>query len=125
MWDARSGYLSNHDGDTVTYVSDLGRWIRHEADIRLLGVYAPELSQPGGKETRDFVAQWHADRVKGLRWPFMVTTALVHAGTPDLSEAKLSLTRFMGTVVSIATGETLNVDVAAYVAAQGFGTGIH
>ena len=30
MWDTRSAYLSNHDGDTVTYLSDLAVSVSHQ-----------------------------------------------------------------------------------------------
>lgn len=124
MWDNRSAYLGNHDGDTVTYRSDMGRRIYHEADVRLLGVFAPELSQPGGPETRAFVAQWHADRVAGKKWPFLVTTTLVRAADPDASEAKKTLDRYVATVTCVATNESLNLAVAAFVTAGGYSGGI-
>ena len=125
MWDARSQYLANHDGDTVTYLSDLGRWVRHQADIRLENVFAPELSQPGGADVADFVTHWHLTRMSNFHWPFLVTTSLVRAKTPDVSESKLSLARFVGQVTCIATGESLNQAVNDFVAANGYvrGTG--
>lgn len=124
MWDSRSAYVDNHDGDTVTYLSDLGRSVRHEAAHRLAGVFAPELSQPGGSETREMVRQWHADRTQGHRWPFLVTTRLVRAGDPDLSHENKTLDRFVSDVICMATGEPLNAAVIAFVAARGYGGGI-
>lgn len=124
MWDTRSAYLSNHDGDTVTYASDLGRRIRHQADIRLLGVFAPELTQPGGPECRDFVRAWHVDRVRGRRWPFLVVTSLVWAGDPDRAEAKKTLDRYVATVTCIETNEVLNLAVQDFVTRNGFGGGV-
>lgn len=48
--------IRNHDGDTVTLRIDMGRRIFIEDSIRLRRINAPELSQPGGKESRDFLS---------------------------------------------------------------------
>ena len=48
--------IDNHDGDTVTVDIDLGHRIRTTDAIRVRGINAPELSQPGGKEARDFLS---------------------------------------------------------------------
>lgn len=47
--------ISVHDGDTMTLSIDMGRRIYAIDSIRLLGINCPELSQPGGKEAREFV----------------------------------------------------------------------
>lgn len=47
--------ISNHDGDTVTLDIDLGVRIRKTDAVRLHRINAPELSQPGGKEAREFL----------------------------------------------------------------------
>ena len=47
--------LSIHDGDTITLRFDLGRRIYSEDSIRLYRINAPELSQAGGKEARDYL----------------------------------------------------------------------
>ena len=47
--------ISNHDGDTITLNIDLGRRQYSIDSIRLIGINAPELSQPGGKEAREFL----------------------------------------------------------------------
>lgn len=124
MWDNRSAFVSNHDGDTVTYLSDMGRRIHNEAEVRLLGVWAPELSQPGGPETKAFVEKWHQDRAGGHRWPFLVVTMLVRAQDPDTSEAKKTLDRLVAVVTCVATNESLNLAVTDFVAARGYGGGI-
>jgi micrococcal nuclease len=46
---------SIHDGDTMTLRFDLGRRIYSEDSIRLYRINAPELSQAGGKESRDYL----------------------------------------------------------------------
>lgn len=51
-------YVSNHDGDTVTLALDHGKFPTSktvtEAELRLKGVFSPELSEPGGKEAAEF-----------------------------------------------------------------------
>jgi len=47
--------VSIHDGDTMTLKIDMGRRIYCEDSIRLHRINAPELSQPGGKESRDYL----------------------------------------------------------------------
>ena len=47
--------LSIHDGDTMTLRIDMGRRIYIEDSIRLHRINAPELSQAGGKESRDYL----------------------------------------------------------------------
>lgn len=47
--------LSIHDGDTMTLRLDMGRRIYIEDSIRLYRINAPELSQAGGKEARDYL----------------------------------------------------------------------
>lgn len=47
--------LSVHDGDTMTLNIDLGRRTYTNDSIRLYRINAPELSQAGGREARDFL----------------------------------------------------------------------
>jgi micrococcal nuclease len=47
--------LSIHDGDTMTLRIDMGRRIYIEDSIRFYRINAPELSQSGGKESRDYL----------------------------------------------------------------------
>jgi micrococcal nuclease len=47
--------ISIHDGDTMTLKIDMGRRIYAEDSIRLYRINAPELSQAGGKESRDYL----------------------------------------------------------------------
>lgn len=123
MWDNRSSYVSNHDGDTITYLSDMGRRIFNQEDIRLLGVWAPELKDKGGIEVRNFVKDWHEMRKGNRRWPFLVTTVLVWPGT-DKAEAKKTLDRYVATVLCIETNESLNLAVIEFVRKNGYGSGV-
>lgn len=47
-------YLDNHDGDTVTLALDHGKYPTSkavtEAELRIRGLWCPELSEPGGIE---------------------------------------------------------------------------
>ena len=46
----------NHDGDTVTLTTDMGRRVMIGPEpIRFYRINCPELSQPGGAEARDYV----------------------------------------------------------------------
>ena len=47
--------ISIHDGDTMTLDIDMGRRLRTDDSIRLYGINAPELSQAGGREARDYL----------------------------------------------------------------------
>lgn len=47
--------VSIHDGDTMTLKIDMGRRIYAIDSIRLYRINAPELSQAGGKESRDYL----------------------------------------------------------------------
>ena len=47
--------LSVHDGDTMTLIIDMGRRIYIEDSIRLYRINAPELSQAGGVEAREYL----------------------------------------------------------------------
>lgn len=55
MYEYSARILSVHDGDTCTALVDLGFRISQEMPLRLNGINAPELSQPGGKEARDYL----------------------------------------------------------------------
>jgi endonuclease YncB( thermonuclease family) len=50
-----------HDGDTLTCRVDLGFDTWRVQNVRLVGINARELSQPGGKEARD--------HLRSILWP--------------------------------------------------------
>lgn len=57
----RNVILDTHDGDTATFVVEISRLNVHHATfasfpVRLAGYDAPELSEPGGIEARDYLA---------------------------------------------------------------------
>lgn len=50
--------VSVHDGDTCVADLQLGWWVvRHSAKIRILGLWCPELSDPGGVAARDYARE--------------------------------------------------------------------
>lgn len=108
------------DGDTVLMILDQGLGGHQEEAIRLEGVFAPERKQPGGREASAFTAMALAEVVEratahGQRWPFVVKTVKV-AGAE--SSQRRSLVRYIGSVYAMDTGECLNDEIAAYVAAH-------
>lgn len=93
----RAALIKGHDGDTAVFEAELGFNVRAEVAIRLTGVRAPELSQPGGVQVRDFVNAWLAATTQAStrRWPFWLDCVQTTAYEPDL---KQSFTRYLGTV---------------------------
>jgi hypothetical protein len=136
MWDNRARRSDKprvgigDDGDTILFISDLGRGVFDEAPIRLKGVFAPEVKskQPGAVETAkflDMVMDETEDRAKihGVRWPFVVVTEKNTNPEPD--EVR-SFVRYVGTVYAADTGECVNDAVSAFLASHpewGRGTG--
>jgi len=121
MWDKRAFVSSVHDGDTLTATLDQGFGdLKENMHIRLLGVYAPELTQTGGPETRQFVVDWLARYALPVRFPFVVTTARGPRSDREIT----TLERYVATVESLDHSHNLNVDVSAFVTAQGYPGGI-
>jgi hypothetical protein len=92
-----------HDGDSFFVLCDTGFNGRHEPELRLDGVHAPEIHplQPGGQETLDFVNGWLSSvQVKDARrrWPFWVDVVMTTSYEPEMDE---SFTRFVATVWDI------------------------
>jgi hypothetical protein len=112
-----------HDGDTVKLLIDQGFEGRAEKWIRLAGVSAPEISEPGGSTCRAFVIGWLDKRAQvpggpppvlsRLRWPLRVVTDKTQAIEPIQVQ---SFTRYVGWIYDLATGESLNEQVNALLA---------
>lgn len=73
-----------HDGDTCWLETDQGDWDRKVRDCRLFNVYAPELDQDGGPDTRQFVVDWINYHNIG-KWPFVVDTIQTAKGLDILT----------------------------------------
>ena len=120
MWDKRAKILSNHDGDTLTVLLDQGFGQTTEIQVRLFGVFAPELSQTGGKECQAFVSEWVEKNSVLHKWPFIVTTM---RGVRSDKET-VTLSRYVGVIETIDHHSTLNTDVQEYVLECGYSGGI-
>lgn len=120
MWDRRARIENVHDGDTVTAVLDQGFGDTKTIKVRLLGVYAPELTQPGGEATREFVNRWLTETAApSSTWTHTVTTARTVRSDTEVT----TLGRYVATVTSLDGTRNLNAEVAEYVAAHGYGGG--
>lgn len=120
MWDKRARYIKNHDGDTVTVLLDQGYRDTKELEVRLLGVYAPELRQPGGKECREFVNNWFTvSDPNFVRWPFVVTTARMKVADRE----QKTLDRYVATITTIDGSKNLNAEVAEFIHKNKYGGG--
>jgi len=125
MWDYRARRSDKRrdpgdDGDTVLMVVDLGMGVHTEVSIRLAGCFAPELRQPGGKESAKFLALAMEEaeeraRARKTRWPFVVVTEPNDHPEPD---ERRSFVRYVGTLYAADTGENINAEVIAFLAAN-------
>jgi micrococcal nuclease len=70
MYEYRATVHSVYDADTVRLNVDLGfsTWL-HRVPFRLLGIDAPELGTPGGREARD----WLRDQLPAGRQIIVIT----------------------------------------------------
>ena len=118
MWDKRAKLLRVKDGDTVVVVLDQGFGDSKEVDIRLLGVWAPESNQTGGKETKEFVEGWFA-KLPSIEWNFVVTT--VRMKTVDKEQKTFD--RYVGFVTSQDGTDNLNTEVMEFIHSRGYGGG--
>jgi hypothetical protein len=96
-------YLTReHDGDTFWVMCDTAGDHRWEPSLRLLDVPAPELSEPGGRETTDYTNGWLRAAMQRpairRRWPLWVETVLTKAYEPTM---KMTFTRYLATVWAI------------------------
>lgn len=112
MWDYRAQVQRFIDGDTLVLTLDQGFSGRQEEAIRLVGVSAPELDEPGGVECAAFTVGW-VSSLPVLRWPLHVIT--VPNTLPEPTERK-TITRYLGHVYDFSD-ETrcLNSDLATFL----------
>jgi len=114
MFEYRARLLKIIDGDTLRLECDVGFYVRAEIDVRLKDVWAPELSQSGGQETRTWVAEWLEANTQVKRWPIWVQTEINTLSEP--TEVR-SFVRYVGTVRAIdGPLTTLNDAVNSYLA---------
>lgn len=107
-----------HDGDTLLVRASTGLDEYPVVWIRLVtedgeGVYAPELSQPGGRECLDY-----ANGLMGYETPCRVATKI----TPKSHAEAKSFVRYIGSV-EFEGGRDLGAEVKRFVEEHGFGRG--
>lgn len=119
MWDKRAWIQDVHDGDTLTVVLDQGFGDTKLIKLRLLNTFAPELSQPGGQETRQFVIDWLAKNKGTGTWNYVVTTAR----TPKSDTEQETFGRYVGVLTNTQGTENLNLAVTQFVRDNGYGGG--
>jgi endonuclease YncB( thermonuclease family) len=118
MWDRRAQLVRVLDGDTVEVVLDQGFGDTKTIDIRLFGVWAPEMKAPGGTETRDFVKRWFYS-LPLTKWNFVVTT--IRMASTDREQKTFD--RYVATITSLDGSRSLNAEVTQFVQEKGYGGG--
>jgi hypothetical protein len=108
------------DGDTVRVLLDQGTGSRQSEDLRLLGVSAPEINDPGGLECRGFLLDFIAS-APAWNWPLLCRT--VPNTNPEPTQRR-SFVRYMADIwhldrydgaVAVA-GRHLNGELRAFLA---------
>jgi len=117
MWDKRARVVDVHDGDTITVLLDQGFDDYAQRTLRLEDVYAPELAQPGGPETRRALVEWLTGRSAGS-WPYIVTTIRTRT-----DRDRTTLGRYVARL-STPAGEELNAYLIEWLRVAGYGPGI-
>jgi len=112
LWTYRAIPLAITDGDTCRLLVDHGAYIRSQMDVRLADVYAPELRDPGGYETREYVLDWMAE-LPSVNWPLLIRT---DPNTTPEPEERRSFVRYIATVWDIGEIRCLNVDLRGFLA---------
>lgn len=104
---------SVHDGDTVSVVLDVGFDHYPCVYIRLNDVRAPELSDPGGEETRDFLDDL---------LPYGTCVIVKTDKGPRMGRQKMSFVRYVGTLRD-EDGVDIGTEVSGFVKEHGYGGG--
>jgi hypothetical protein len=116
-WGFRCQLLRPHDGDSFWVLADLGFNCRAQVELRLDGVHAPELAQPGGHETTEFVNGWLTanTRPRARVWPLWISVVQTATTEPGMRQ---SFTRYVATVWPFdrrEPGQSLNDLVNAFL----------
>lgn len=72
LWRFRAATIRVIDGDGLVVLADCGFYGRHEVNVRIADLHAPELNEPGGKEAKarlENAVGWF-----GAGWPLRVAT---------------------------------------------------
>lgn len=117
MWDKRAEYLSNKDGNTIKMVLDQGFGDTKLVDIRLLGVNAPYLTQPGGPECQEFLSEWiNNNNPSQTRWSYIVTTFRMRRTDRE----QVSSNRYVAVVTNMTNTSNLNAELAEFIQTKGY-----
>lgn len=108
-----------HDGDTIHVLIDRGFDDMSKISIRLKDVWAPELADEGGTETRNFVLGWLYDHHDETDWPFLVETFR----TPRSDVEVMTFNRYVAKVMA-ADGSVLNLQINDFVNLNDYDGGI-
>lgn len=110
MWIKRAEYLKN-ESDTVKMVLDQGFGDTKLVNLRLLGVYAPEIDETGGKECQAFISKWFSDHgISDARWEFIVTTI----------EVKDVPNQYVAVVTDLTVTSNLNAELSQFIHENGY-----
>lgn len=74
LWRYRALPLKIIDGDTCTLLCDVGYGARYEVHLRIAGLNAPELNEPGGFAARVRLATLLPTWSPGTGWPLRVVS---------------------------------------------------
>lgn len=112
--------LPVHDGDTAWLEWNTGRRNMALVDNRFYNVFAPELTQDGGPDCRQFVVDWLAHQAAATKtlWPFMVD-AVLDANGHEIE----TLGRTVVIVRNSAGTAILNDDMSSYIDLHGYPRG--
>lgn len=116
MYEYRAGLERVVDGDTVRLLIDHGMYLRSSQSIRLFDVLAPEMSEPGGKESRQFVVDWfarHDHEAAPQAFGHLVTTV----------KDTQTFNRYIGKIVCRQCGNCLNEEIISYLEEKPWLTG--
>lgn len=122
MHDRRAQYIDNHDGDNASMILDQDFGDTKLIEVRFAAVFAPELSEPGGVETKEYVTRWFQRAAVGApysRWPYIVTTLRMKRTDRE----QKTLDRYVGTIESWNRIMNLNHDVSQFISENGYGGG--
>jgi endonuclease YncB( thermonuclease family) len=113
----RARLTREHDGDSFWVLADTWFGSRYEPELRLYGVHAPELGQPGGSEALAFVNAWLTTANSSSRkWPLWIETVMTKTFEPD---QRRTFTRYLATVWPFdrrTPAESLNLQLNQFLA---------
>jgi hypothetical protein len=117
LFEFRAKVTRPYDGDSFWVLTDSGFTGRQEPELRLVASYMPEIKDPGGPETAQFVLDWFAARPQNLRWPLYVRSVKTRTVEPN---QKTTLSRYLAIVWECRgeepVGVSLNDAVNAFLA---------